>query len=30
MIYERALDKADGKVDKADRNARKQFFIRKF
>lgn len=30
MIYERALDKADGKVDKSDRNARKHFFIKKF
>jgi len=30
MIYERALDKADGKVDKNDRNARKFFFIKKF
>jgi dynein heavy chain len=30
MIYERALDKADGKVDKNDRNGRKTFFIKKF
>lgn len=30
MIYERALDKADGKVDKNDRNGRKVFFIKKF
>ena len=30
MIYERALDKADGKIDKGDRNARKYFFIKKF
>lgn len=30
MIYERALDKADGKVDKSDRNSRKHFFIKKF
>jgi len=30
MIYERALDKAEGKVEKNDRNARKLFFIRKF
>lgn len=30
MIYERALDKAEGKVDKNDRNGRKHFFISKF
>jgi dynein heavy chain len=30
MIYERALDAADGKVDKNDRSGRKAFFIRKF
>ena len=30
MIYERALDAADGKVDKNDRASRKAFFIRKF
>lgn len=30
MIYERALDKAEGKVDKNDRNGRKIFFIKKF
>jgi dynein heavy chain len=30
MIYERALDKADGVVDKNDRIKRKNFFIEKF
>lgn len=30
MIYERALDKADGKVDKNERSKRKEFFIKKF
>jgi dynein heavy chain len=30
MIYERALDKADGRVEKNDKNSRKAFFIRKF
>lgn len=30
MIYERALDKAEGKVDKNDRIGRKAFFIQKF
>ena len=31
MIYERALDKADGgKVEKTNKNERRAFFIRKF
>ena len=30
MIYERALDRAEGQVDKAERNKRKEFFIKKF
>lgn len=30
MIYERALDRAEGKVDKNERNKRKDFFIKKF
>lgn len=30
MIYERALDRAEGKVDKNDRNKRKEYFIKKF
>jgi dynein heavy chain len=30
MIYERALDKAEGKVEKSDKNARRTFFIKKF
>lgn len=30
MIYERALDKAEGKVDKNERSKRKEFFIKKF
>ena len=30
MIYERALDKADGKFEKSDRTNRKNFFIKKF
>lgn len=30
MIYERALDKAEGKVEKNDKLQRKAFFIRKF
>ena len=30
MIYERALDKADGKIDKQNRGERRQFFIKKF
>lgn len=30
MIYERALDKAEGRMDKNDRNGRKAFFIKKF
>jgi len=30
MIYERALDRADGKVDKNERSKRKEFFIKKF
>ena len=30
VVYERALDAADGKVDKNDRASRKAFFIRKF
>jgi dynein heavy chain len=30
MIYERALDRAEGKVEKNDRNGRKLFFIKKF
>jgi dynein heavy chain len=30
MIYERALDRADGKVDKNERSKRKDFFIKKF
>ena len=30
MIYERALDKADGKIDKNDRTKRRDFFIKKF
>jgi dynein heavy chain len=30
MIYERALDKAEGVLDKGDRNKRRSFFIEKF
>jgi dynein heavy chain len=30
MIYERALDRAEGKVDKNERNKRKDFFVKKF
>lgn len=30
MIYERALDRADGKVDKNERSKRRDFFIKKF
>ena len=30
MIYERALDKAEGKVEKNDKNQRRTFFIKKF
>lgn len=30
MIYERALDRAEGRVDKNERNKRKEFFIKKF
>lgn len=30
MIYERALDKAEGKIDKNERNKRRDFFIKKF
>lgn len=30
MIYERALDRAEGKVDKNERGKRKEFFIKKF
>jgi dynein heavy chain len=30
MIYERALDRAEGKVDKSERSKRKEFFIKKF
>lgn len=30
MIYERSLDKADGNIEKNDRNKRKHFFIEKF
>ena len=29
-IFKRSLDRADGRVDKSDKNGRKQFFIRKF
>lgn len=30
MIYERALDRADGKIEKTNKNERRAFFIRKF
>jgi hypothetical protein len=30
MIYERALDKADGRVEKTNKSERRSFFIRKF
>jgi dynein heavy chain len=31
MIYERALDKAEGKgIEKSDKNGRRAFFIKKF
>lgn len=30
MIYERALDKADGKIEKTSKNERRSFFIKKF